>query len=155
MEEKKSLNDIFGKRNKNIIEAFIKELSISTNEFSKWVNASPEFYDIVYELKKSLDNIRDLDDKFSQLKKYSNNLPIVKTIEIDLKENDIDVSVWEGNVKPVKVILSCLLQNDNVQRTLKECCDTKNFMERCLSLDFDFMIKDIVVLMEDGTFRTI
>ena len=76
-------------------------------------------------------NAKNSFNKATNLKKTE--IKSVDTLEIDLAKEGIDVSEWEEPIKPVKAIMS-VVQKDNGETTSIE-------------------IGNIVMLMEDGTFR--
>lgn len=109
------------------------------NNFAKWTILSS----LIMKLRNGFKNIKELDGALTYTK--NENIMIeenssigtnsnIDTIEIDLKDAGIDVSKWEDDVKPVKIIMSVLYP------------ETKEFKAR-------FDIKDMILLMEDGTFR--
>ena len=61
----------------------------------------------------------------------------VDTIEIDLNKVEIDVSKWEDTIKPVKIIMSVITIDNNVED----------------GFDLSIEVGNMVALMEDGTFR--
>ena len=108
--DKEISEKIFGKKNANLGQAIIKE----SENFSNWVGMSACLLGMLESMKKDTNNIEELNELLVDIKKanstttYENDkYSFVGSFEIDLRNNTyFDVSQWEGDVKPVKAIVS-------------------------------------------------
>lgn len=128
------LEKVFGKKNKALGEVVLKELSSSAKNFTNWVSTTNAILDAMNSLDKvTNETVKELDDALVDLEK--NKIVAVDTFEVDLKKEGIDVSEWEESIKPVKVIMSVITRNSDGEFGLS------------------MTIGNLVMLMEDGTFR--
>lgn len=115
----------------NLGNDFVATLKEQATNFNNWVSASTALLNAKNVFNKSTNDIREVDESLTDLK--NNNIKSVSTIEVDLVKEGIDVSEWEDSIKPVKAIMS-IMAKDNGKNVSIE-------------------IGNLVMLMEDGTFR--
>lgn len=153
---------VLGKKNANLGEAIMnnkanlgkslkEQLTDAYDKFSKWNSESQIILNLLKNVKETANTLKELDDAPVELLKVTNDTvtteendkySFVDSFEIDLRNNTyFDVSKWEGNIKPVKAILSiCIPENTTLGKNDK--------------FDVKLSIGNIIFLMEDGTFRT-
>lgn len=107
---------------------FTKKLRDKSSSFNNWVSASTAILNVKKNLSDVITTIKELDNSPVYLQKS------IDTFEVDLTKEGIDVSEWEDDVKPVKAIMS-VVTKDNDESFATE-------------------IGNMIMLMEDGTFRT-
>lgn len=136
---KKELNDFYEKiinekENKimsntgNSGKSFTEALKKQTTKFNNWTSVCTAILNAKKSLSDAITTIKELDDSPVYLQKS------VDTFEVDLAKEGIDVSEWEDDVKPVKAIMSVVTKDKDES--------------------FAVEIGNMVMLMEDGTFRT-
>lgn len=120
----------------NLGKEFVKTLKESANNFKNLVDMTDTVLDIIGDLNLQMDKIQNVDFSLKDIDKRK--IVSVDTIEIDLNKVEIDVSKWEDTIKPVKIIMSVITKDNNKVN------------------DFGLSIEvgNMVVLMEDGTFKT-
>lgn len=166
MSKTKDLGKIFGKKNLNVGEILIllENMSTSVEDFVRWVDANQTLMSMSEKIKKSIVALNELDESLYTLGKSADeeNSNIedgtysVETFEINLKDENcnIDISDWEeSNVKPIKVIVSCIFSSRTNFGVLNKPSDVWCMTEAIAPFNVRFAIKDVALLMEDGTFR--
>lgn len=134
---KEKINSILEKENKdmsnttNLGNDFTTKLKEKTTNFNNWFTMSTALLNARNMFNKATNGVKAAIDSLPNLNKTE--IKSVDILEIDLAKEGIDVSEWEEPVKPVKAIMS-VVQKDNGETT---------------SIEIDNM----VMLMEDGTFR--
>ena len=118
----------------NLKNDFVKTFKEGVRNFVNWANACEEILKVTESFNKATNGIDELNDKLSESKKEE--IKGLTTFEFDLAKEGIDVSKWEEPVKPVKAIVSAMIK-----------CDEGN-------TNFSIEVGNMVMLMEDGTFRT-
>lgn len=164
MSKTKDLGKIFGKKNLNVGEFLLENMSTSVEDFVRWVDANQALMSMSEKIKKSIGALNELDTSLYALGKVANeetskiedDTYSVETFEINLRDANcnIDISDWEENdVKPIKVIVSCVFSSRTNFGVLNKSSDVWRMTEAIAPFNMRFSIKDMVLLMEDGTFR--
>lgn len=110
---------------------FVTTLKEQATKFNSWVATSTALLNAKSNFNKATNDIKNVDDSLTNLN--NSRIRAVNTIDVDLAKEGIDVSEWEDSVKPVKAIAS-IMTKDNGEN---------------ISIE----IGNLVMLMEDGTFR--
>ncbi len=135
MEKYKSERKKYMSNKDNLGKEFIKTLKENANNFNNWVDMTDTVLDIIGDLNLQMDKIQNVDLSLKDIEKRK--IVSVDTIEIDLNKVEIDVSKWEDTIKPVKIIMSVITIDNNVED----------------GFDLSIEVGNMVALMEDGTFR--
>lgn len=78
----------------------------------------------------------------------------VDTFEIDLRNNIyFDTSQWEGDIKPVKAILSVCMPDKTTYEITNNIAENWDKIDKTGKFDVELTIGNMILLMEDGTFR--
>ena len=149
----------FGKKNANLGQAIIKE----SENFSNWIGMSTCLLCMLESMKKDTNNIEALNESFVDIEKAisamadeNDKYSFVDSLEIDLRNNAyFDVSQWEGDVKPVKAILSICMSKETTHNVVNDISDNWNKLGKSNNFDVNLTIGNMIFLMEDGTFRSV
>ena len=150
------------KKNKKIGEELLKSMTNSAETFKKWTSISQMLMEKLTDDIKGISALNELNRALATLDKVptdaSNKIEdepyTVETIEVDLAKINIDVEDWEdGDVKPIKAIASCLFGERKNFGVMSEPSDVWFLTDAILPFNVKFSVKDIVLVMEDGTFR--
>lgn len=115
----------------NLKNDFVKTFKEGVKNFVNWTNAYEEILKVTESFNEATNGIKELNDELTDLKRE--RIKGVTTFEIDLAKEGIDVSEWEEPVKPVKAIISIMTKDNGDNISIE--------------------IGNMVMLMEDGTFR--
>ena len=157
--DKEVSEKIFGKKNANLGQAIIKE----SENFSNWIGMSVCLLGMLESMKKDTNNIEELNESLVDIEKASqetsdenDKYSFVDSLEIDLRNNTyFDVSQWEGDVKPVKAILSICMPKKTTHNVVNDIADNWNKLGKSNNFDVNLTIGNMIFLMEDGTFRSV
>lgn len=158
------------KKNKKLGEELLKSMTNSAETFKKWTSISQMLMEKLTDDIKGISALNEFNRALATLDKaptatldkvptdVSNKIEdephTVETIEVDLAKINIDVEDWEdGDVKPVKAIVSCLFGERKHFGVMSEPSDAWFLTDAILPFNVKFSVKDIVLVMEDGTFR--
>ena len=147
--------------NKALLGKSLKEqLTEASESFSKWISASTSIMETIKSVKDGIEVIEELDDSLVEMQKVAEmtvdelqNKSCADVIVVDLKNAGIDVSQWKGDVKPVKAILSVNMFEKTTCEVLDDIAANWNSLETVGDFNVNLTIGNMVLLMEDGTFR--
>ena len=147
--------------NKELLGKSLKEQFTEASEsFAKWISASTSIMETIKSVKAGFEAIEELDDSLVEMQKVTEmttdelkDKSCVDVIIIDLKNVGIDVSLWKGDVKPVKAILSVNMFEKTTCEVLDDIAANWNSLETVGDFNVNLAIGNMVLLMEDGTFR--
>ena len=147
--------------NKELLGKSLKEQFTEASEsFAKWISASTSIMNTFKGVRACIEEIDKLDNSMVELTKVSDmtvdelkEKSCADVIIVDLKNAGIDVSRWEGNVKPVKAILSVNMFEKTTCEVLDDIAANWNSLETVGDFNVNLAIGNMVLLMEDGTFR--
>ena len=77
----------------------------------------------------------------------------IEILVLDLDKFNLDVSEWEEDVKPIKVILSLVFPKIKGYGEMSEIADTRCIANSILSCNMNFTIQCMALIMENGTIR--
>lgn len=143
---------------------FKEQLTNACDKFSEWVTESQIILNSLKNVKDAVNALKELDNAPVELLKVTDDTAtadeidkysFVDTLEIDLRNNIyFDVSQWEDNVKPVKAILSVYIPEKTTYGTVNEIAKNWDKLGKTGGFDVKLTIGNMILLMEDGTFRT-
>ena len=147
--------------NKELLGKSLKEQFTEASEsFAKWISASTSIMETIKSIKTGIETIEELDDSLVEMQKVTEmttdelkDKSCADVIIIDLKNVGIDVSLWKGDVKPVKAILSVNMFEKTTCEVLDDIAANWNSLETVGDFNVNLAIGNMVLLMEDGTFR--
>ena len=147
--------------NKELLGNSLKEQFTEASEsFAKWISASTSIMETIKSVKAGFEAIKELDDSLVEMQKVTEmttdelkDKSCADVIIIDLKNVGIDVSLWKGDVKPVKAILSVNMFEKTTCEVLDDIAANWNSLETVGDFNVNLAIGNMVLLMEDGTFR--
>ena len=147
--------------NKELLGKSLKEQFTEASEsFAKWISASTSIMETIKSVKAGFEAIEELDDSLVEMQKVTEmttdelkDKSCADVIIIDLKNVGIDVSLWKGDVKPVKAILSVNMFEKTTCEVLDDIAANWNSLETVGDFNVNLAIGNMVLLMEDGTFR--